>query len=362
MTELQQQYSFLSNPFISSLLKEKEPNLLAIAKVNYKELPISNLYAYFLNPDEHHGLNNLFLDSLVELIEGFSFSSGPEAITIAREVHTYKTGNYIDLVISNGRQVIVIENKINADLYNNLNTYIDHYKDKVVKGVILARKNVINPYGFVSITHNQLIKRVVSNLTDASIKALNQRQLYNFNTFVEVLKNMDNITEDLDKNIDFFRSNANQIRAFQLMKSSFINTLLQQINELVIGSNLGLASSLKDLHLECNIKDAPCLVLYFALQENNLTELIIELWIRNNPDKVQKWRNTNTYNEEKENIKKKGFKINTDSRGGNAWTPTVTKSYQLNSTNNQLDNKELELDLLEAWKTTIDTLKTITSL
>lgn len=91
MTQLQQQFSFLSNPLISSFQKEKEPNLLEIARVSHKELPVSNLYAYFLDKNESHGLGNLFLESLIELLPANSFIVGNEKIRIEREVYTFGT-------------------------------------------------------------------------------------------------------------------------------------------------------------------------------------------------------------------------------------------------------------------------------
>jgi hypothetical protein len=363
MTNIIDEFDFLNNDLLKPYLEAKEPNLLDIAKVSTKELPISNLYAYFLDPNENHGLGSIFLEILIEFLPKGCFVIGEDKIRIEREVHTYETGKYIDLVITDGNQVIVIENKIFADLYNKLELYKEHFQKQNVHGVILSIKRLYNDNNFTSITHNELINSVIAKLKSSNNDALSQRQLYNFNTFVEILKNMEDTTMHLDDSIAFFRENSKKIVALQSMKKTFISTILQQVDELVVSSIEGINSNTRELSVEYTFKDTPSLVMYTTLEDSNLAELRVELWIRNSTTAVQEWRNTDNFIDEKKEIKALGLLITTDKnpQGGDKWAPTVIKSYSLNSFNNKFNGEKIKKDLNDAWKNAITIMKHISN-
>ncbi|MCP9762975.1 PD-(D/E)XK nuclease family protein [Lacihabitans soyangensis] len=363
MMGIQQQFSFLSNPLISSFQKEKEPNLLEIARVSHKELTVSNLYAYFLNKSESHGLGSLFLDSLIELLPTNSFVIGDEPIRIEREVYTFGTGKFIDVVITDGNQVIVIENKVYATLYNDLEAYKSHFKVKNLVGIVLSSRKEQNTGGFEAITHKEWLTKILYNYKISTDISLSPRQEYNFYTFVEILRNMNNTIDDLDNTLAFFKTNAEQILALQKMKSSFAKVILEQISLLVQNIGFVAIENKKDLSLEYTFSDAPSLILYIYLEDSDLSLLKVALWIRNNPDLVYSWRNTDRFKNEKIEICNLGLLVVNEANplGGNSWTPIVRKHYSLKSIENLLDLTELQNDLKSAWEKAINTLKTITN-
>lgn len=360
MTQLQQQFSFLLNPLISTFQKEKEPNLLDIASVSHKELPVSNLYSYFLNPTENHGLKSLFFDSLLELLPVNSFTIGDDQIRIEREVYTFETGKFIDIVVTDGSQVLIIENKVHATLYNDLDAYKNHFKVRNIVGIVLSSRKEKNTGDFFAITHYEWINKILTNFNDSYDFQLNPRQNHNFYTFVEILKKMNITIENLDQSIDFFKSNAAQILAFQKMKDLYAKTIIEQVSN--SGQNIGFNAleTKKELSIEYTFSDAPGLIFYIYLDENDFSILKSALWIRNNSIAVQTWRNDSNSDTAKNKIKALGLTITTEPnlQGGNTWTPTVTKDYPLNSTDNVLDLSELKNDLKTVWITVIDTLKT----
>jgi len=96
---------------------------IEIAGYPHWERVASNLLAFFLDPAEDHGLGNTMAEALIaatggraELVDG--------NLRVSTEVATPK-GQRIDLVIESAKAVIVIENKIFADVYNDLGHYAE---------------------------------------------------------------------------------------------------------------------------------------------------------------------------------------------------------------------------------------------
>ena len=96
---------------------------LEICKVAHKELPYSNILAYFLDPNNReHGLGDMVLRAFEHATEINLGETDLRSIEVRREVKT-DTGHFLDLVITSDVFVIGIENKIGADLYNNFDDY-----------------------------------------------------------------------------------------------------------------------------------------------------------------------------------------------------------------------------------------------
>lgn len=138
------------------LFKDPEKTLIELLKVNNREVPFANLLAFYFRPKEKHNLNALFLDALFET----QFSE----IGIAKEndERYFKISNYdadqvkviveketgkrnrIDILIESDTFVICIEFKINHDLDNPLDDYVEFinteakYKNKQKYFVILT--------------------------------------------------------------------------------------------------------------------------------------------------------------------------------------------------------------------------------
>jgi len=110
-------------PKISKVRK----NFMEIAGFPKWETVNSNLLAFYLDKTEEHGFGDLFFKSLLKLIELDKIELYNSDFFVEREVYTPK-GKYIDIVIKsvdiddNGKHdwVIILENKVYADLYNDL--------------------------------------------------------------------------------------------------------------------------------------------------------------------------------------------------------------------------------------------------
>jgi len=172
---------FINIPIVTE--KPGDPSIFHISGYPHYENVISNWYAFFFNPENIHGLNDLFLKSLLEIIiDEIDSNFYMDTCLTIREFHTNKGGS-IDLVLyepddddaDQMRRAIIIENKIYAKLDNDLNDYylsvnVSDENNKI--GVVLSLNTIdVNDDRYINITHEQLLKSVRNNLGEYITKA-----------------------------------------------------------------------------------------------------------------------------------------------------------------------------------------------
>lgn len=105
---------------MSSATEVSRPNIFRIAGFPRRETVSSNVLAYYFDPTEDHGLKDMMLKALLRCI-------GKETMdvrdtSVSTEVSTDKA-NRIDILLDLPNISIAIENKVDADLYNDLADY-----------------------------------------------------------------------------------------------------------------------------------------------------------------------------------------------------------------------------------------------
>lgn len=90
-------------------LPHKDPTFLEICEFPHREVICSNILCFFFNSNGEHNLKDLFVRSLLELIDGKESSN--LNYDCRKEVPTTENKR-INLVITSGDTGIVIENKI----------------------------------------------------------------------------------------------------------------------------------------------------------------------------------------------------------------------------------------------------------
>lgn len=160
-------------------LRAQEPNFFSIAGIGHKELPLSNVYAFFFDSEEVHGLGSLFLQALLdavgaknaEQVASWPPFEGP--VQVARE-YGVDGQQRLDLLIHDGpaattvhgaSYAVLIENKVNHWLANDLNNYLHSVRGAARKlGVVLGirREYPVAPWVFVS--HTELAQAVQQRL------------------------------------------------------------------------------------------------------------------------------------------------------------------------------------------------------
>ncbi|RZT93574.1 PD-(D/E)XK nuclease superfamily protein [Ancylomarina subtilis] len=168
---IEQLQAFLEKADIPKI-KAKPKTFLGIAKQPHYENVLSNLYAFFFDVNEEHGLKDLFISTFIDIIQvktkgqgkQFYFDDGFEVRT---EVGTGE--GRIDLFLANESSAIIIENKVYHNLINPLANYwalIDRIELQNKIGVVLSLRKI--PYtgneNFINITHLELMEEVMRNL------------------------------------------------------------------------------------------------------------------------------------------------------------------------------------------------------
>ena len=167
----------LDSYIIRETAPTESPTLLQIAGFPHWENVYSNILGFFLDTNQAHGFGSLFIRSILAAYRsncredsGVDSAPCPETVvateTVEREVRT-SDDKRIDLLVDCSDFRVCIENKIWANLYNDLGHYRDHCekdsKDRVL-GIVLSPGRVTNgeleTHRFVSITYEDLVKQV----------------------------------------------------------------------------------------------------------------------------------------------------------------------------------------------------------
>ena len=96
------------------------PNIFRIAGFPRRETVSSNVLAYFFDPAENHGLKEMMLKALLRTIHKEDMDVSD--VSVSTEVTTDKN-NRIDILLDLPELSIVIENKVDSGLYNDLADY-----------------------------------------------------------------------------------------------------------------------------------------------------------------------------------------------------------------------------------------------
>lgn len=211
---------------------EKPLTFLAISKQPHYENVWSNIYAFFLNTEAEHNLNDLFISSLLSLINdikpNFQFSSD---FNVETECGTNKNGR-IDILLSSVNGAIIIENKVHHYLANDLDDYWNSVDNKNKVGVLLYlhKKYDIKNNNFIAITHFDFFRKVMENLQLYEVDSTNK--------FIVFLKdfhqNIINITTPMDKNIiKFYQDNLHKINQINNVRNTFVKYVVSEIENAV---------------------------------------------------------------------------------------------------------------------------------
>ena len=224
-------------------VEKKRFTVFDISGYPHYENVISNWYAYFLNADNPHGFGSLFYDSLRQLI-GQDVDRLRNCV-VEREYSTKKNGR-IDLLVYEDNddgsdkhfyKPIIIENKIYADLPNDLSDYrdsIDSGDDEKV-GIVLClhASDGINNHDFKVKTHQEYMNIVKENLKDYLLDA----SLRDLNHLQDFMLNIERMTRSMIMNEDskYYFSHAKQIDKLLDIRMKANSTLIDNVYHSIQG-------------------------------------------------------------------------------------------------------------------------------
>lgn len=226
--DLNQLQTFLNQSEIPRI-KRKPKTFLGIAKQPHYENVLSNIYAFYFDVNEVHRLNNLFVNSLLQLI-----NKNEERFDVFFDFQVFtefgvSDQKRIDILLKNDEQAIIIENKVYHQLNNDLKLY---YKDVVVAkklGVVLSLKPipVISHPNFLNITHLQLLKQVMLNLGDYLLEA-NDKYIVFLKDLYQNITNLSTGTMNA-KDFEFYQENRDNIHYTARFLNRFKDYVKQEV-------------------------------------------------------------------------------------------------------------------------------------
>ena len=350
-------------------IQTKAQTFFDVSGYPHYENVMSNILAFFFNPNEEHGFKDLWIKSLIECYNktaGKTISLG-SVETVEREIVTDE-GKRIDIVIALDNAAIAIENKIFAPVNNDLGSYHkkikkDHEEKEIMEILLTKDKSKHEKgegYCFYNITYQNFLGCVKENLgeyiADANAKWLIFAK--------EVMKNIENLGENkmnekwetfLCKNREiiqqFFDQYFSALQQNENYMQEIANRLREDItkNELVLPAvdkityNMNYTeNNYKYAYFSIFIdirKDKETITFEPFIMKNNPYELIIALWVREG-NKECNWK------AEKEVLKKDFPKLKT-TKEYNKWGNTLI----LGTLNiNRLSKEELSEKLYKIVK------------
>ena len=134
---------------ICEKIPKKEKTFMEISGYPHYENVCSNILAFYFNPKEEHKLNDIMLTALLDVAKEKNVKADTNInasnINVFREFTT-ENGNRIDIVMQSDEIVIGIENKIMAEVYNDLTDYantLEKLNNNAVKILLSLRTHQI---------------------------------------------------------------------------------------------------------------------------------------------------------------------------------------------------------------------------
>jgi hypothetical protein len=249
LKELEKYYEQLLKADLK-VIPEKVTTLFDIAGFPNYETVMSNFYSFYLDPNGQHGFNDLFISALSDIIErktkGLSVIANSKICYTEREVNT-DNGKYIDIVVREPSEsddrvenAIIIENKVDASVYNDLMEYYNSIKvNKNKIGVVLSlRQEADLPEEFINITHDEFINQVEQSSGSYFLNA-DLKQTVILKEFIQNIKNMSQ-TKDLKEHYEFFFKHQDKIKKISDLYSTIKSDIFKQVDDVCEKLNLGL--------------------------------------------------------------------------------------------------------------------------
>lgn len=209
-------------------IPEEEKTFMGICQYpgsRFEEI-CSRILAFYFNPKEVHGFRDLWFQALTQCVSNDSEYHKPNDIQPILEDPTYCVeecnNKRIDIIIEADNTVYAIENKIGAQLYNDLSVYSKHLEKKYeknnpnkIKIVLTAHslspddKQKASKCGFEEISYKTLFEHVNAILGDY-IADGNMKHLTFMIDFMKTLNNKMNFMENKER-AEFFSKNKESV-------------------------------------------------------------------------------------------------------------------------------------------------------
>ena len=219
-------------------IKANPKTFLGIAKQPHYENVLSNIYAFYFNPNEEHGLNDLFIKSFVEVINEIRKKEGKQKFIfsndfdIEREFPTIpdkETGKKgrIDLLLINNDSSIIIENKVYHNQKNPFQEYWDTIKVSNKIGILLSlKKTKPKNINFINITHLEFLNIIMKNSGDYLLNASDKYIIF----LKDLYQNIINLSNQMEtKDINFYYNHQEELNDIAKLKFAVRDHIAKEV-------------------------------------------------------------------------------------------------------------------------------------
>lgn len=333
------------------VLQKKPKTFQSITKQPHYENVLSNIYAFYFDVEEEHGLGELFIQSLFDTLNENGVNDLPfnflEGFDVDTEVDISKMTNSngrIDVLLSNGAEAIIIENKVYHHIENNpLDAYWESQKGNERIGLVMSLKpkegKDIPHKHFFSITHMDFLTNVMKNIGSRILNANDKYVLF----LKDVYQNIINLTTNNmnEQDLNFYYNYIEKINEIEAYKKDVRKHIVSQVEDVLPRLDLDLElyksrGKLRERLRYFKSKKNPNLM--FTISFGNLlnTKLSLGIFIEIKHGLLKKAVEINnidfTHNEK---IINKNFLV--DSKQG-IWAHFVKKTYCKLSTEKDIPN------------------------
>lgn len=222
---------------ICEKIPKKEKTFMEISGYPHYENVCSNILAFYFNPKEEHKLNDIMLTALLDVAKEKNVKADTNInasnINVFREFTT-ENGNRIDIVMQSDEIVIGIENKIMAEVYNDLTDYantLEKLNNNAVKILLSLQdaSNIAKENGFINITYSELFNKLRLNLLDY-VDTQNKWYIY----LIDFMKNLEGykVEKGMEENInEWVKNHHEEINSFYELLNVVKNNMDSKINE-----------------------------------------------------------------------------------------------------------------------------------
>lgn len=295
--------------------KIDEENFFSICGFPHYERVASNILAFFFDNKREHRFNNLFINSLFSFVGGDAkelIDNVDLNYSVETETRTGK-GNYIDISIIGDDYIIIIENKINASLYNDLEDYYLYAKktSKTVFAFVLSLKeNIKNNNNYIYITYEELLTKIKLDLGDYIINS-NQKYLTYLLDFMDNMQNLRRgVYMEYDSDfINIIKNNENEVVKISKKLDELDTCFKNNINNMIIKLKDILSVKNIDIWNHKDSSDFLGRILVIDIYNNENNEFTIDAVLTINGWNFDLFNRKNKYNNNiEELLKSKGLK------------------------------------------------------
>ena len=214
------------------------PTFMEVAGYPDYENACSNILAFFFDPNNPHGLENLLLDALAVAGPIDGITDGSYASMIVERETTTDAGNRIDILIESDTLLIVIENKIFHAAVNPFGDYTAYIDQRNLSGkrickflLTLDQNDAGIVHGFKNLTYVRFIDAIRQRIGHHTVHA-DTRYLVLLIELLNTLENLQVGTHMDPQFVGFLVARSNDVVALLGEVDKFKKELRTKVTEL----------------------------------------------------------------------------------------------------------------------------------